>query len=145
MASIENNYNAMQYEINPMAYPFHSYPTISVQPVVPPPESEGKLKASWLTYFLACTYCALLVGFVTFMVLFIIAISGGFGSIRGGRSIMVPPIVDSSAAATASDSATDNVINNLLKESFSKLNAFKQNFQNEVSLRKSLLEKIKKF
>ena len=49
--------------------------------VKPSPEISKPL--SWLKYLFAFLFCLLMIGFVAFLVLFILAISGGFGTIKG--------------------------------------------------------------
>lgn len=52
-----------------------------------PEVPENKVKTSrsygWLKYLFACCFCGLLVAFITFLVLFILAISGGLGPVKG--------------------------------------------------------------
>ena len=124
MNGIANN---CTYEVNPTTSPYpYSYPCpeLSIQPSVC--EKSSSSNRSWLKYLFAATFCILLIAFITFLVLFIVAVSTG-GFTKSGRMMPTEDV--------------ERVIN--LKE---KLPDFvKHDFKTSDSvLTKILVEKIKK-
>jgi hypothetical protein len=80
--------------INPLTIPsVLSYPEcqLNIQPEIPMPCEMGydepkSTKTSWLKYLFACCFLLTCAAFITFLVLFIIAVSGGMGR-NAGRMI----------------------------------------------------------
>ena len=74
--------------VNPLTIPsVLSYPEcqLNIQPEIPcgEPYEEPKKQTSWLKYLFACCFLLTCAAFITFLVLFIIAVSGGMGVNRG--------------------------------------------------------------
>ena len=80
--------------INPLTIPtVLSYPEcqLNIQPEIPMPCEMGydepkSTKTSWLKYLFACCFLLTCAAFITFLVLFIIAVSGGMGQ-NAGRMV----------------------------------------------------------
>ena len=80
--------------INPLTIPSVTpYPEcqLNIQPEIPMPCEMGydepkSTKTSWLKYLFACCFLLTCAAFITFLVLFIIAVSGGMGQ-NAGRMV----------------------------------------------------------
>ncbi len=125
------NYDIKPTE-NPCSYSSYPYPELNYQPTVCPEHekhSTSSRSTSWLKYLFAVTFCILLIAFITFLVLFIVAVSTG-GFTKSGR------LINADVENVEKIINLNEKIADFVKHDFKK---------SESSFASSLIEKIKKF
>ncbi len=94
------------------------------QPEIPPCETKcgEPKKLNWLRYILACCFLLTCAAFITFLVLFIIAVSGGMGQ-NAGR-INAYETIENDATAAGAGAVAESA-----KETFNRLSDhYKKNY-----------------